>query len=286
VNKEINMAVKILVDSSSDISEKEAKELGIEMIPMVITFGEEEFYDGVNLLPIEFYDRLIKSKEMPTTAQVTPFRFEEKFSEMTLNGDDVVAIVLSSKLSGTYEGAKMTAEKFGGKVYVVDSLSATGGERLLVYRALELAKQGKSAKEIAEDLEVQKGKICIVAMLETLEYLKKGGRISGAAAFIGGMLNIKPIIQVIDGKVEVVAKVRGQKKAALQIKKIVEENEIDFSKPYMSVWTGTDESISLKYIEDNKDLYPNNDNPASQIIGSTIGTHIGPGVLGFIYFKK
>jgi DegV family protein with EDD domain len=180
----------------------------------------------------------------------------------------------------------MTAEKFNGKVHVVDSLSATGGERLLVYRALELAKQGKSAKEIAEDLEECKGKICIVAMLETLEYLKKGGRISGAAAFIGGMLNIKPIIQVLDGKVEVVAKVRGQKKAALQIKKIVSENEIDFSKPYMSIWTGTDETISHNYIEENKDLYPNNDNPVSQIIGSTIGTHIGPGVLGFIYFKK
>lgn len=280
------MAVKILVDSSSDISEKEAKELGIEMIPMVITFGEEEFFDGVDLLPVEFYERLISSKEMPTTAQVTPFRFEEKFSEMTLKGDEVVAIVLSSKLSGTYEGARMTAEKFGGKVQVVDSLSATGGERLLVYRALELAKQGKNAKEIAEDLEEKKGKICIVAMLETLEYLKKGGRISGAAAFIGGMLNIKPIIQVIDGKVEVVAKVRGQKKAALQIKKIVQETGIDFSMPYMNIWTGVDEQIAHKYIEENLDLFEGQEKPVPHIIGSTIGTHIGPGVLGFIWYKK
>ena len=280
------MAVKILVDSSSDISEKEAKELGVEMIPMVITFGEEDFHDGVDLLPKEFYEKLIASKDVPTTAQVTPFRFEEKFQEMTQNGDEVVAIILSSKLSGTFEGAKLVAEKFNGKVFVVDSLSATSGERLLLYYALELVKQGKSASEIYAELEEKKNKICIVAMLETLEYLKKGGRISGAAAFIGGVLNIKPIIQVIDGKVVVVAKAHGQKKAALQIKKIVAENEIDFSMPYACVWTGLDESIATKYIDDNKELFGDNDLPKPYIIGSTIGTHIGPGVLGFIYFKK
>ena len=281
------MAVKIVVDSASDISESEAKELGITMIPMVITFGEEEFFDGVDLLPAEFYEKLKASKDVPKTAQVTPYRFEELFSEETKNGDEVVAIVLSSKLSGTYEGAKAVAEKFNGKVHVVDSLNATSGERVLVLYALELAKQGLSAKEIYEKLEAKKKDIEVVAVIDTLEYLKKGGRVSSAVAFIGGMLNIKPLIRVIDGEVKMAGKARGQKKAIDALKEMINGcGGIDYSMPYTVIWGGNDESIAHTFIENNKDLWKEGAVIDNHVIASTIGTHVGPGALGVVFFKN
>lgn len=281
------MAVKIVVDSSSDISEKEAKELGVEMIPMIVSFGEEEFFDGVNLLPDDFYKKLQESKEAPKTAQVTPFRFEEVFEREVKAGNDVVAIVLSSKLSGTCESAKSAASKFDGKVFVVDSLNATSGEGVLVHYALELAKNGLPAKEIYEKLEEKKNDIVVVAVIDTLEYLKKGGRVSSAAAFIGGMLNIKPVIQVIGGEVKVVAKAHGQKKGVLTVKQIVRnEGGIDYSMPYRVIWAGNDESIADKFIEENPDLWNESEKPLNHVIASTIGTHVGPGALGIVFFKK
>lgn len=281
------MAVKIVVDSSSDISEKEAKELGVEMIPMIVSFGEEEFFDGVNLLPDDFYKKLQESKEAPKTAQVTPFRFEEVFEREVKAGNDVVAIVLSSKLSGTCESAKSAASKFDGKVFVVDSLNATSGEGVLVHYALELAKNGLSAKEIYEKLEEKKNDIVVVAVIDTLEYLKKGGRVSSAAAFIGGMLNIKPVIQVIGGEVKVVAKAHGQKKGVLTVKQIVRDaGGIDYSMPYRVIWAGNDENIADKFIEGNPDLWNESEKPLNHVIASTIGTHVGPGALGIVFYKK
>ena len=281
------MAVKIVVDSSSDISEKEAKELGVSMIPMIVSFGEEDFFDGVDLLPDEFYKKLQESKDAPKTAQVTPFRFEELFEKETKNGDEVVAIVLSSKLSGTYEAARNAASKFDGKVFVVDSLNATSGEGVLVHYALELAKQGLSAREIYEKLEEKKNDIVVVAVIDTLEYLKKGGRISSAAAFIGGVLNIKPIIQVIGGEVKVVAKAHGQKKGILTVKQIAREvGGIDLSMPHRVIWAGNDETIADKFIEGNPEIWGEGVKPLSHVIASTIGTHVGPGALGLVFFKK
>lgn len=281
------MAVKIVVDSSSDISEKEAKELGVEMIPMIVSFGEEEFFDGVNLLPDDFYKKLQESKEAPKTAQVTPFRFEEVFEREVKAGNDVVAIVLSSKLSGTFESARSAASKFDGKVFVVDSLNATSGEGVLVHYALELAKNGLSAKEIYEKLEEKKNDIVVVAVIDTLEYLKKGGRVSSAAAFIGGMLNIKPVIQVIGGEVKVVAKAHGQKKGVLTVKQIARDaGGIDYSMPYRVIWAGNDENIADKFIEGNPDLWNESEKPLNHVIASTIGTHVGPGALGIVFFKK
>ena len=281
------MAVKIVVDSSSDICEKEAKELGVEMIPMLISFGDEEFYDGVNLLPDDFYKKLQESKDAPKTAQVTPFRFEEVFEREVKAGNDVVAIVLSSKLSGTYESAKAAASKFEGKVFVIDSLNAAGGERVQALYALELAKQGLSAKEIAEKVESRKNDVVITAIIDTLEYLKKGGRVSSAAAFIGGMLSIKTIIQVIDGEVKVVAKAHGQKKAILTLKqRIKDEGGIDFSMPHSISWGGLDSNISTEFGEKNTDLWEGNEIPENHVITSTVGTHVGPGAIGVVFYKK
>lgn len=279
------MAIKLIVDSASDIGAQEAKEMGIEMIPMIIGFGDEEFYDGVDLTPKRFYEKLIGGKVMPKTAQITPFRFEEAFQKATKNGDEVIAILISSKLSGTYEAAKMAAEKFGGKVFVVDSLSAAVGERLLCQYALRLIGEGKTAKEVFDELERVKTKLCVMGVLETLEYLKRGGRISGAVAFVGGVLNLKPVVRVVDGEVKMIGKTRGQKKGGEFINSIVKEAGIDFSMPYGVLWTGLDESIATKYIEDSAEIFEGRKDVPAYILGSTIGTHVGPGVFGVAFFE-
>ena len=145
--------VKLVIDSGSDISKKEADELGIIMVPIEVHFGDEDFMDGVDLLPAEFYEKLVQAKELPQTSLINEYRWHEVFEEATKNGDEVVAVVLSSKLSGTLKCAQDAAKDFEGKVYVVDSLNATLGERVLGEYALRLIKEGMSAKEIAEKLE-------------------------------------------------------------------------------------------------------------------------------------
>ena len=147
------MAVKIVVDSASDITTEEGKKLGIEVVPIEIRFKEEEFLDGENLSHKAFYEKLIESDELPKTSQINPFRFEEIFDKITQKGDDVVCITLSSKLSGTYSNAKKIIDKYDGRVYVVDSLNACAGERILCQYAIKLASLGKSAKDIYDELE-------------------------------------------------------------------------------------------------------------------------------------
>ncbi len=279
--------VKLLIDSAADIGAVEAKKLGIEMLSMVISFGDEEYFDGVNLSPREFYQKLEGCKVNPKTAQITPFRFEEAFEKLTVNGDELVVITISSKLSGTYAAAVQAAEKFAGKVFVLDSLSATVGERLLAQYALQLIEKGLSGKEILEELERVKTKVCVMGVLETLEYLKRGGRISGAVAFVGGVLNIKPVVRLIDGEVKMVGKARGQKKGCELVNNIVKELDgIDFSMPYGVLWTGTDESIARKYVMESLDIFEGNVNVPLYMLGSTIGTHVGPGVVGVAFFQK
>ena len=281
------MAVKIMIDSASDISMTEAKELGVIMMPMIISFGEQDYNDGVDLLPTEFYEKLIESDVMPKTSQISQYRFEEAFEEYTKNGDTLVVITISSKLSGTYNSAKLASENFVGKVFVVDSLSAAIGERLLCQYGLRLVDEGLSAQEVANKLDVAKNKINIIAIVNTLEYLKKGGRISSAVAFAGSMLSIKPVLSVIDGKVELIGKAMGSKKATNHLNRIVEEKGVDFSMPYGVLWAGLDRSVLDKYIKDSAALWQDyTDNIPAYILGGTIGTHVGPGAVGVAFFEK
>lgn len=281
------MAVKIIIDSASDIGMAEAKELGVIMMPMIISFGEQDYNDGVDLLPTEFYEKLIESDVMPKTSQISQYRFEEAFEEYTKNGDTLVVITISSKLSGTYNSAKLASENFVGKVFVVDSLSAAIGERLLCQYGLRLIDEGLSAQEVANKLDVAKNKINIIAIVNTLEYLKKGGRISSAVAFAGSMLSIRPVLSVVDGKVELIGKAMGSKKATNHLNRIVEEKGIDFSMPYGVLWAGLDRSVLDKYIKDSAALWQDyTDNIPAYILGGTIGTHVGPGAVGVAFFEK
>lgn len=280
--------VKIIIDSGSDITEKEAIKLGIGFLPIEVRFGDEEYLDGVDLTSETFYDKLETSKDFPKTSQINPFRFEECFTKETFDGSEVVMITLSSKISGTYQRALEGSKKFEGKVFVVDSLNATAGERILGLHALKLASQGISAKEIKDELDKVKHNINVFATIDTLEYLKRGGRISAASAMIGTMLSIKPIIGVVDGEVKVISKAMGTKKSYLTLNSIIEKNsEIDFSMPIGFIYSGN----NLTPLNNYKNTIPqilnqaNNEIPA-YCLGSTIGAHIGSGAVGIAYFKK
>ncbi|MCM1545483.1 MAG: DegV family protein [Clostridiales bacterium] len=281
------MAVKILFDSASDISAAEAAEMGAQLIPIKIRFGDEEFLDGVNITRERFFEKLSQCENLPQTSQINPAEFEEVFKKLTESGDEVVCITISSRLSGTFKNAECAAEKFGGKVFAVDSLNASTGEKLLCQYALRLAKEGLNAREIAEKLNAEKGRINVLAVLDTLVYLKKGGRISPLTAFAGEMLSIKPVIGIIEGEVRLLGKAIGAKKSGNLLTRLIKEKGVDFSMPHGVMWSGADDSKLKSYVEDSRELWADEtDALPAYMIGSTIGTHIGAGAIGVAFFGK
>lgn len=281
------MAVRLVVDSGSDINQEEAKKLGITLIPIELRLNDVDYKDGVDITYEEFYNQLAKCITLPKTSQITPIRYQELFDSIVEAGDEAVIVCLSSKLSGTYNSAKMTAENYNGKIHVVDSMNACIGQRILTFYALELLKQGKSAKEIAESLEKVKGKIKLHAVIDTLKYLKMGGRVSSITAFAGEMLSIKPLIGVIDGQVKVIGKAFGTKKAYKQIIDLCKKDDINYNMPLVFGYAGNDktsvESFSNDIISSVSDKFSKEQ---TYNIGATIGTHIGPGAVAVAYFEK
>lgn len=281
--------IKILIDSASDIDMQEAKTLGVDMIPMQIQFGDMEYMDGINLSHREFFEKLIESNEIPKTSQINEFRFVEKFEELTRNGNDVIAITMSSKLSGTYNSAVAAAKKFSGKVWVVDSLNVCIGERILCQYAIRLVQEGRlSISEIVDELNEKKTKIELLAVLDTLKYLRKGGRISSVAAFAGEMLSIKPVVSVTKGEVKLVGKAIGSKKGNNLLNQLVDNcGGIDFSMPFALGYSGLSDDYLKKYLNDSENLWKNEtDSVPYFMIGSTIGTHVGPGAIAVAFFGK
>ncbi len=272
------MSIHIITDSASDITGSDRKNLTV--LPMTITFGGTEYQDGVTLTHREFYEKLIESDELPVTSQIPPFRFEEAMQKNVAGGNTVIVITMSGKLSGTYQSAVLAAKSFPGSVYTVDSENVTVGEHILVDYALRMADAGKSATEIVGELNLLKKRIHLVALLDTLEYLKKGGRISSAAAFAGSILSIKPVIEIKNGEVSILGKARGSKQANNLIAEQVREAGIDFSKPYFLGYTGLSTDLIHKYVEDNAALWKDYaDSLPILSVGGTIGTHAGPGAI-------
>ncbi len=280
--------IKILVDSAADFELAEAEELGITLAPILVRFGKDEFMDGVNITHREFFEKLIESGELPQTSQINEFRFAEYFKNLTANGDDVIAITISSKLSGTYSCAVKAAKKFGEKVRVVDSLNASIGERVLLQYALRLLNGGLTVDEIVKELNERKQKIQVLAVLDTLKYLRKGGRISAAAAIAGEMLSIKPVVSVIKGEVKLVGKAIGSKKGNNLLNQLIEKcGGIDFERPYTLGYSGLSDDYLKKYLHDSEKLWKGNtDSVPSYLIGSTIGTHVGPNAIAVAFFAK
>ena len=281
------MATKIIIDSASDIEKEEAEKLGIILVPLEIRFDDEEYLDGFNITKKEFYEKLIESATIPKTSQINPARFEEEFEKVVKNGDEAVVITLSSKLSGTYSSAVKASTNFKDKIFVVDSLSASLGERLIFEYAYRLLNENLSAKEIAEKIDLAKKRLNLMAMLDTLKYLRKGGRISALVAFAGEILSIKPVIEVRNGEVKLVGKAIGSKKAGNLLNTLVEKKGIDFGMPYCVAYSGLDSSLLDKYVSDSRHLYKDHtDTIPKYTIGSTIGTHVGPNAIGVAFFEK
>lgn len=278
------MSIRIITDSASDILQSDAEKMGITVLPLKTIFSTGEYIDGVTLSHNKFFEMLIELGEISKTSQITPFEYEEEYKKYP--NDEIIVITLSSKLSGCNQSANIAASEYKN-VYVVDSLNATVGERLLVEYALRLIKEGKSAKEIVDILNNEKDNICLIALLDTLEYLKKGGRISSTTAFIGTLLHIKPVITIKDGKVESLGKARGSKNGNNMLRKLVTEYGMDLSLPYEVAYSGLTDVLLKKYLEDNKDLYEGDiEKLPLRTIGSTIGTHVGPGAIALAFFKK
>ncbi len=282
------MAVKFIIDSASDILPCEAEKQGMICIPLTVNFGDCEFLDGVDLSHREFYEKLVESDDLPFTSQITPPRFEEAYKRVAESGDTAVVITLSGKLSGTYQSAVIAAEGYEGKIFVVDSENVCVGERVLIMRGLELRKEGFSAREIAEELEKEKKDIHVLGLLDTLEYLKKGGRISSAVAFAGSLLSIKPVIAIENGEVTLVGKARGSKNGNNLLRELIAKcGGVNFEKPYYLAYSGLSDEILQKYIEDSADLWrAKSDSLPISTVGSTIGTHAGPGAIAVAFFEK
>ena len=281
--------VKILVDSASDLEQQDASELGVTVLPLQIRFGSEEYLDGVSLTHREFFEKLIETDELPQTSQINEYRFDEVFASLTADGSDVIAITLSSKLSGTHASAVKAAKKYAGKVVVVDSLNACIGERILLEYAVRLVGEGKlTAAQIAAELDEKKGKIQLLAVLDTLKYLRKGGRISSVTAIAGEMLSIKPVISVVRGEVKLVGKAMGSKKGNNLLTQLVRDcGGIDFTMPYVLGYSGLSDAFLQKYIRDSESLWKGyTDHVPYHMIGSTIGTHVGPGAIAVAFFAK
>lgn len=257
------------------------------VIPLTVRFGEEEYIDGVTITNEEFYQKLESVEQLPTTSQVTPEEFRQVFQEVTDAGDEAVVITVASGLSGTCQSANIAAMEFDN-IYVVDSGNVAVGSGVIVEYAFRLLKEGKSAKEIKEILDAEVGKVHIIAMVDTLKYLKMGGRISGAVALAGSLLHIKPIVEVYDGAIHQIAKAQGARKGnQVLIQEIQKVGDIDFTKPVLFGHSGqTDEGMKL-FLENTKAFWEGKDVPDESILmGSTIGTHAGPGIVAIGFFTK
>lgn len=280
------MPVHIITDSGSDITGALSPHLTV--LPLSIAFGTTTYADGVDLTHERFYQLLAERDELPTTGQVTPYAFSQALEQVRAAGDEAVIVTLSSKLSGTYRSAVSAAADFPG-AQVVDSLNATVGERILVERALTLVDEGLSAAEIAAQLEQERSRVCLVALLDTLEYLRRGGRIPKSVGAIGKLLSVKPVIGVVDGEVVMLGKARGSKNGRNLLHQEVERSAIDFAMPVMLGYSGLSDQLLRTYLEDNRSIWEGRvreeDLPII-LVGATIGTHAGPGAIVLAFFRE
>lgn len=282
------MSVTIIGDSACDMTQEEAARRGIILLPLRTLIDGEEYLDGVTITHEEFYEKLETCRELPSTSQVSPAAFGEAFQRVTAGGGEAVVVALSGGLSGTVQSAHIAAEDFPGRVWVVDSENVTAGERVLLEYAVLLRDRGLSAGEIARTLEREKKRVCLLARFDMVKYLMKGGRLSRAAALGCSVLNIKPLVTMVDGEARLIGKGRGARHSrALLTELIHRHGGIDFSMPYMLAYTGADDSLIREYAEENRALWPCAVDalPFSKV-GSTIGTHAGPGAIAVAFFKK
>lgn len=278
--------IKIITDSTSDIDVTYAKELNIDIVPLKVIIDGKEYKDRVDLQPDQFYSLLEKSEVLPTTSQPSPQEFLNYYEEAKEKGDSVIVMTLSGTISGTYQSANIAKDLAEYEnIYVIDSLNATQALRLLVLKAVALREEGKDAETIFNELQAYKERVRIVAFVDTLEYLCKGGRMSKTVAAAGTLLKVKPIIGLRDGKLEMFSKARGAVKATAKIIELIhEDGKIDFKEPICIGYTGNDEGLE-KFEQALRDEFKFED-VLHGFVGPVIGTHAGPGARLIAYVKK
>lgn len=277
------MSIRIITESSSDITQELANSLDIQVLPIHLHIGEEDYIDGINLTKDRFYELMIEEDVLPKTSQITPYEYEQAIN----NEDDCLIITIASELSGCYRNACFASEGMKN-VRVIDSRSACLGQYVLVMRAVQLRDQGKSLDEITSILEKEKNNIRIIALMNTLEYLKKGGRISSVAYAAGALLGIKPVISIENGQIVVLGKARGSKSGNNMLMTQVEKNGgINFDYPIALGYSGMSQTKLDKYIKDSSSLYEGKtDNLPIVQIGPTIGTYAGEDAVAFAWFAN
>ena len=281
------MSVRIITDSASDMTP--AEHPALRVLPLSVTFGTDVYMDGVDIDHQRFYEMLVERDELPKTGQVNPYAFSQAIAETREAGDEAVIITVGAKLSGTNQSARTAlAEAPGGDVFVVDSNNVTLGERVLVEYALRLVDEGRSAAQIAAAVEAVRDRVVVIGLLETLEYLVRGGRLSAAAGAVGTLLNVKPVVAAEDGLIVQLGKARGSKNGRnLLNQKVEKAGGVDFSMPLALGYTGLSDAVLKKYIEDSAVLWAGHAENELPIhtIGATIGTHVGPGAVAVAFFR-
>jgi len=282
------MSVQIIVDSAADFEEEAVRRHGLRVVPLKTVFSDGEYIEGETITRREFYEKLAETGEIPKTSQIPPYDFAEVFRQVRKDGDTAVVITLSSRLSGTCQSAQVAAAGMEGTIFVVDSRNATVGEQVLALRAVTLRDEGRSAAEIAALLEAEKEDICLFGVVDTLEYLQKGGRISRTAAAVGGLLSIKPVLALEDGVIVAKGKARGSKQGNRMLTKLIaEKGGVDFTRPVLAGYSGLEDRVLNQYIEDERSLWEGKIERLERCtIGCTIGTHVGPGAIAVAFFHK
>ncbi len=287
--------IKIITDSTSDITKEYAQANNVTVVPLNVNFGSESYKDGIDMTAEEFYKRLADSEKLPTTSQPSPEEFMVHFEKAKQNGEEVVGIFISESLSGTCQSAQIAKDELDyDGIYIVDSKTVTIAAGLLVKRAVELAKTGISAKELAQDLENAREHLHIFAIIDNLTNLRKGGRLSGAAALAGGLLGIKPVVGINremrteeghNGKLEIASKARGLPGAYVAVFKLIEKvGGINEDLPVEVGYAGDKDGVQpfVRYVEQNLHL----NKPQLGAIGAVVGTHSGAGACGIAFFDK
>lgn len=278
--------IQIITDSTCDLSPELVQKLGVHVIPLSICFGADTYTDGVTIDKETFYAKLAEAEQLPTTSQPNPAAMLDCMEPLLEQGDEIVGIFLSSKLSGTFQSATIAAGMADSdNIHLVDSLNATFGLGLLVMIAARARDEGKTAAQIVEIVEEAKSRLRLIAFVDTLKYLQMGGRISAASAVVGTLLGINPLISVIDGAVESIGKARGRKGAYRHLKTLFEQEAMDESFPVF--FGATNDDAAMQELE--AALTPSFTGAVDVYhaeIGAAIGTHAGPGAAGIAYIAK
>lgn len=277
--------VKILTDSSCDIDLERAEKMGIEIVPIEVHFGEESYRAGIDLSTQEFYEKLKTVDKLPTTTQITPVTFEEIFRKHIDNGDEIVGMFISAEMSGTYQNALLAKNMIGSdKIHIVNTLQTTFGLGLLLSEACAMRDRGMDGKTIYEKVTELVPRVKLLASVETLKYLKMGGRLSAATAMVGGILGIYPVITIENGKVITVGKARGRAAASRVIESQIKD--IGISSDYGVTFGHSACPDVCAAFEKQFSEYVGKRQVMSSEIGCIVGTHVGPGAVGIAFIKK